>query len=158
MKLVTDNSTYTIDEMLEMVLESEVKPGSSLTASTQMESYLETIALNKNNGLDSLCTRIDNRNLENITFPPNVIGFRFFDLAKILLYIDGEEIQIVGDRCNQTAIIYLGTRFFNQNKSFIVCDNGYKVSNINDQDMTLEEFKKRYNFNFMLKASTKVLK
>lgn len=158
MKLVTDNSTYTLDEMLEMVLESEVKPGSSLTAGTQMESYLETIVLNKNNGFDSLCTRIDNRNLENITFPPNAIGFRFFDLTKILLYIDEEEIQIVGDRCNQTATIYLGTRLFNQNKSFIVCDNGYKVSNINDQDMTLEEFKKIYNFNSMVKASTKVLK
>lgn len=155
MKVVNENKTYTTDEMIEIILESEVRENSVLTANTIIESYLETIVMDQKHSVTSVYTKVQKRDLTKVTFKENVMGFRFFDLTKILLYIDGKEFQITGERSNQSPTIYFGKRIVSQNESVILCHDKYIAPNIQDGDMTFEEYE---SSNKREKGPVKVLK
>ena len=100
-----------------------------------VEYYLPA-PLNSGKTFECYWHQIKERDPLTIKQSTSATGFRFFDIAEVIL--DDEE-KLTGDSKNFSPMYYFGTRQIQGDVEIIKCDNGYIIIP-NKEDITIEEY------------------
>lgn len=139
MYIINENESYDLSDAIQNILEKEITDNQTLTITATCEHYIELINSKLNGELYRTIQLIDDKNIKNMKFDKDIIGFQFYDMEKARVQIGEKQYNLTTGKKNISNIIYRGNRILVNNKPIIICYNGYVIVNPNSEDITLDE-------------------